>query len=581
MAMNFPKGQRAIAFDRATAFPLDANAYFESLVDAKAAVKTAEEVGSKLSAYYFGQQIAVVENDVATLYLIEKVKVDADTDVREYEGQLKEVGSKTLGDGASIILDDQGVLSIYGFADAGNKCVPYKDAATGKIVWGTVEGLIPDAVVPVGDGETILVSVDESDESKRIISLLGKDGAADKAVLRKHIDGENVTYVWDVLYDKTEIDALVADLETKIGKKADTTTVTAVEGRVTTLEGKITGLTGAMHFAGKKTELPEDLTEYSAGDVIIVDKKEYVCVEDEGVKTWSELGDEGSHFTRTEAESMKKDIEDAAAEKYVVKDGNKVLSTNDYDNTAKGIVDGIEAKVTAAGTKAAEDLATAVEDLESKINGKQAANENLDKLNAITGEGLVKKTAEGYEVDTNEYITNAALNGYAKSTDVTTEINAAVANKQTAEQVNQLIKEATIDGGKVDGNVAGADIADKVANALTVGTKTYDGSTAVEITAADLGAITEIPQAMAEKLGGIKLGFEETDTQRAVQLDANGKAYVGIPAALLSKVNTEQFEIGEGKQLNLKAVSTDLLVQGELELQLMGGNAASFTDTAE
>ena len=29
MAMNFPKGQRAIAFDRATAFPLDANAYFE------------------------------------------------------------------------------------------------------------------------------------------------------------------------------------------------------------------------------------------------------------------------------------------------------------------------------------------------------------------------------------------------------------------------------------------------------------------------------------------------------------------------------------------------------------------------
>ena len=48
--MNFPKGQRAIAFDRATAFPLDANAYFESLVSAEAAVKSAEEVGSKLAS---------------------------------------------------------------------------------------------------------------------------------------------------------------------------------------------------------------------------------------------------------------------------------------------------------------------------------------------------------------------------------------------------------------------------------------------------------------------------------------------------------------------------------------------------
>ena len=216
MAMNFPKGQRAIAFDRATAFPLDANAYFESLVSAKAAVKSAEEVGSKLTAYYFGQQIAVVENDVATLYIIEKATVETSVDARGYEGQLKEVGSKTLGDGASITLDENGVLSIYGFADAGNKCVPYKDTATGKIVWGTVEGLIPDAVVPVGDGETILVQADEHDSTKRIISLLGKDGAADKAILRKHVSAEGTaSYTWDVIYDKAELDAL---LENKVDK---------------------------------------------------------------------------------------------------------------------------------------------------------------------------------------------------------------------------------------------------------------------------------------------------------------------------------------------------------------------------
>ena len=142
MAMNFPKGQRAIAFDRATAFPLDANAYFESLVAAKAAVKPAEEVGSKLTAYYFGQQIAVVENGIATLYIIEKATVETDVDARGYEGQLKEVGSKTLGDEASITLDSNGVLSIYGFADAGNKCIPYKDAETGKLVWGDRKSVV-------------------------------------------------------------------------------------------------------------------------------------------------------------------------------------------------------------------------------------------------------------------------------------------------------------------------------------------------------------------------------------------------------------------------------------------------------
>lgn len=221
MAMNFPKGQRAIAFDRATAFPLDANAYFESLVSAEAAVKSAEEVGSKLTAYYFGQQIAVVENDVATLYIIEKATVEISVDARGYEGQLKEVGSKTLGDDASITLDENGVLSIYGFADAGNKCVPYKDTTTGKIVWGTVEGLIPDAVVPVGDGETILVQADEHDSTKRIISLLGKDGAADKAILRKHVSAEGTaSYTWDVIYDKTELDALLANKVDKVEGKS-------------------------------------------------------------------------------------------------------------------------------------------------------------------------------------------------------------------------------------------------------------------------------------------------------------------------------------------------------------------------
>ena len=173
-----------------------------------------------------------------------------------------------------------------------------------------------------------------------------------------------------------------------------------------------------------------------------------------------------------------------------------------------------------------------VNGLADALAGKQAANANLDKFNALEGAGLVKKTAEGYEIDNNQYLVSSDLTDYAKSADVTSEINEAVKDKQTAAQVNDLIAAATIEGSKVNGNVARATLADtatKVSNALTAGGKTYNGSEAVEITAADLGALTEIPQATAEALGGIKLGHAEGANEHAVVLDTEGKAYVTVP----------------------------------------------------
>lgn len=68
-------------------------------------------------------------------------------------------------------------------------------------------------------------------------------------------------------------------------------------------------------------------------------------------------------------------------------------------------------------------------------------------------------------------------------------------------------------------------------NALTFGSKTYDGSEAATITAADLGALTAVPKATTSALGGIMLGYTATATNRAVELDTSGKAYVNVPAA--------------------------------------------------
>ena len=67
------------------------------------------------------------------------------------------------------------------------------------------------------------------------------------------------------------------------------------------LEGAIAGLTGAMHFAGVKTEeeFANGALAGTAGDVIIVGTTEYVH---DGAK-WVEIGDEGVYQTVTGAEA--------------------------------------------------------------------------------------------------------------------------------------------------------------------------------------------------------------------------------------------------------------------------------------
>lgn len=64
--------------------------------------------------------------------------------------------------------------------------------------------------------------------------------------------------------------------------------------------------------------------------------------------------------------------------------------------------------------------------LTEALAGKQAASDNLDKFNALTGDGgLVRKNADGtYESDKSEYLVSADLSDYAKTADVNSKIEA-------------------------------------------------------------------------------------------------------------------------------------------------------------
>lgn len=287
------------------------------------------------------------------------------------------------------------------------------------------------------------------------------------------------------------------------------------------------------------------------------------------------------------------DIEGAASKTDVSTAKTEVIG--EVDTKLEGYVKTTELDGKGYITKDVNDLTnyTTTTILTAALGGKQDKNVTLTAIAALTGAGLVKKTADGVELDTNAYITDAALADYAKSADVTQEINAAVSDKQTAEQVNALIAAAKIQGSQVEGAVAEATTAataNKVANALTIGSETYDGSAPIEVTAATLGALTEVPAATAEKVGGFKLlgegeAAEETAVHRIVKLDAHNHAYVDIPAAVVYSAKADGgLELVDGafgikadgvKNSMIESVSTDKLTQGAQQFVLNGGSATA------
>lgn len=127
----------AVALNPDGAFPLDARVYFGALGDAtnpaegtaRYAAKNAKPAGSSESAYFFGQQLYVVENDKVTTYLIQT------------DGTLKEVGVTTKGDGNSIVTttDDEGntVLAIKGVSDSSTAGKSLVSDGAGGIYWST------------------------------------------------------------------------------------------------------------------------------------------------------------------------------------------------------------------------------------------------------------------------------------------------------------------------------------------------------------------------------------------------------------------------------------------------------------
>lgn len=321
MAMDFGKLNFAVGFNRTSAFPLDANSYFETYDDAVAAAAGAAVVGSADSAYYIGQLLIV--NDGATgvgLYQINAgktlTKFGQASSADELAEKVSALESRCTNIEGKLIL---ATTEKDGFLSKEDKA-KLDGIAEGAQV-NVLEGVQVDGVdLTIEDKK---VNIDLSSYAKKTEVEAVKE-VADAAVSTADFEAfksTNTTAIADAkkagtdaasaldAYEKTN-DAAVAE-----AKKAGTDAAAALEtyktsndaavkknaDDISTINGKITGLTGAMHFKGVVEELPEDKSAYEAGDVVIVGNKEYVLAGEDTAKEWHELGDEGSHLTKEEA----------------------------------------------------------------------------------------------------------------------------------------------------------------------------------------------------------------------------------------------------------------------------------------
>lgn len=472
MATNFGKLNFSTSFNPTSAFPLDARSYFESYEEAVAAAQTAEAAGSSNTVYYIGQILVVNEAGSVSAY-----QINADKTL------VKLAATTSSGDLSADVVELQGKVGAL------------------ETTVGTAEsGLVKD----VADLETLTGTL-----STTLSTLSTNLGTLSSTV--STISGK-VTTIEGTL---STVSSTISALDGRLG---------TAEGEIDALQAQIGGLTGAMHFIGTSTTDPaEGATvsghdEFEAGDVCLFEGKEYVY---DGAD-WQELGDEGSHLTKTEASAT-----------YVTKSttinghslsANITLSSADIADLSQTI-----SAATTPIISSVSALDTRVEALETdKVTEEDITNAigALDVATISVGAGETIKSIG--EVDGKIVVEKQAI---TISQGAVTGLPAALAEKQTLSQV-----QATI-------------------------------STAISALDLENTYLKTVPQATAEALGGIKLGHTEGENEYAVVLDDEGKAYVtvSIPEAVT-------YSAGAGLTLS---GTTFLIGNGAITNAMLAGSIAN------
>lgn len=446
---EFGKLNFAVAFNPQTAFPLDARYLFTSLAEAQEAAKEAVEVGSSTGTYFFGQNIVVVENQEATLYVIQPDK------------SLKPVGTVPVGDGKSIEINQDHQITIKGFADATTNMQPRKNAQ------GEIEWFAPDTSTVEGLSATVGQHTQQIEKLETDVTNLKNDKADKANTYTKQETNDKISAAISATYKPAgsiAFENLPEPAKTELGK------VYNITDEFTASDKFVAGEVGKKYPAGTNVVCIEEGEDVYKWDVLsgFVDLKEYSTTEQIAAEyaTKNELTAglngkvnkvEGSSLIQntliTKLEGMK-EIKDVGTELAVDPQGVlKVVAINQGQVT--GLAEALQGKV---DVEEGKGLSTNdfTDELETKLNGIQdGAQVNILETIKVAGQALPigKKVVD-------IVIATAQAAGVVKSSDAENKVAVAVDGTMEVNSINvkKLVQTEgdtlTLSGGNAAGNQA-------------------------------------------------------------------------------------------------------------------------------
>ena len=380
---------------------------------------------------YHGQPIAVITETDATMYVITPTSQGKVTiGETEYDVYLKQVGAKTLGDEKSIVLSENGILSLAGFSAAAGATLPQKQAD------GTIKWVAIDAIVE-GDGNTKTV-VASGDSQITVSSAHDEESDTYTYTLGLNVDFSNYL-------TKTQVEEAIATALQAAKDYADTNDAntvyddTAIAGRVTAIETAI-GTTEAgivKDIADNKASIEAEVTRATAAEAkALSDAKSYVDSEINGLTVAIEQKNGTDHIVIKDKDGA--EIASANASKFVqdsflddvaynAETGNITFTWSMGDGTTKSdevaVADFVQTYtagngITLTGNEFAIDatvVATVsdLNDVRAIANAAQTAQEVSDTIDAK----IAAKNLDQYAVKTE---VETALGNYAKTADINT-----------------------------------------------------------------------------------------------------------------------------------------------------------------
>lgn len=420
--MEFGKLNFAVGFNRTSAFPLDANSYFENYDAAVTAAAGAAEVGSSDSAYYVGQLIIVKDTTKGVgLY-----QIGADKTLVKF-GQASS---------ADELADD--LKTLKGRFNNLVRDLPVTEGGDGAFTL-----LEPSESIPLGffsnDEKTKLAGIEAGAQVNKLESVKVNGTALDITEKAVNIDLSAYAKV-------TDMNQKVASVAAEDGSVTIGGTATAPTVKVAIAAGEDNALTlaadglkvvvpAAAEYSIKKLEAANagmsasyQLTKDGAGVGAVIDIPKDMVVKSGTVVTKAESGAWGEAGTYLELT-----LANATNDKVYINVGNLIeyVTSGSAEGDSVQVVVSADHKVTASikdGSIALGKLATAVQ---AQIN---MAHEHANKtvLDGITAEKVAKWDA------TDAAIGEAVEAGVAELDFTDTAVAGQYVDK--VDQVNGIVK---------------------------------------------------------------------------------------------------------------------------------------------